>query len=149
VIEHIIDILQHQVGKENALTATEIAIELARRKIATTDREVRRTIAEAESAGTMPLLLGGRGGDGFYVAASYDELAERAESLWGQIQSLTKRLQSYMTAVSAAGVHIPIGERDANAIRTDRTKRANWRATALGIGPHSHSHRNQRREEAA
>jgi hypothetical protein len=129
MIEQIIDILRHRRGKANAITARDIAVELARRGLATTERGVRDLISEAEATEQMPLLLGGRGGEGFYVVENYDEIAERAESLRSQIQTLTRRLNGYVSAASGLGIHVPIGDRDAHAIRSDRTDKRH-----LGVG---------------
>lgn len=110
MIAEITDVLRNQRGKANAITARDIAIELAQRGYATTERGVRDIISQAEATEQMPLMLGGRGGEGFYVVETYDEIAERATSLFEQIQSLSRRLQGYLSAASAAGIHVPLGE---------------------------------------
>ncbi len=110
MLPDIVDILRNQRGSANAITARDISIALAKRGLATSERGVREIISEAETTEQMPLLLGGRGGEGFYVVETYDEIAERAMSLFEQIQSLTRRLQSYLGAASAAGIHVDLDE---------------------------------------
>ena len=145
MITQIIDILRNRRGKANAITARDIALELARRGLATTERGVRDLISEAEATEQMPLLLGGRGGEGFYVVETYDEISERAESLWSQIQTLTRRLHGYLGAASGLGIHVPIGDRDMENVRADLARRGMLKQ--LGSG--KNQRRSERRKEAA
>jgi hypothetical protein len=94
-LDAILAIIRTRHGRSRRITAEQISTQLAEQSIYCCERTVRKLLSEAERRDDFPVLLGGQGGEGFFVVAELDEAMRRRVSLAGQLEKIGKRLDAF------------------------------------------------------